>query len=80
MEDEAKSVESVMKSGMRKLLIRVAKRERKNEDAMDRRRGMEKTCLLQRKRFGQAFLKLDAWCESTRGVKKIANSQVGNSQ
>ncbi len=29
MEDEEKSVESVMKEGMRRLLIRVAKRERK---------------------------------------------------
>ena len=109
MGDEAKSVESVMEGGMRKLLIRVAKRERKkmplkrekkrvqtlflfgkkktcakrkrrDEEAMEGRRDMEKACPLQRKHFDQTFLKFDAWCESTRGLKRIANSQVGNSQ
>ena len=86
MGDEAKSVESVMEGGMRKLLIRVAKRERKkmplkrekkrvqtlflfgkkktcakrkrrDEEAMEGRRDMEKTCPLQRKHFDQTFLK-----------------------
>ena len=57
MEDEAKTVESAMKEGMRRLLIRVAKRRRKVSPA---------------KQFGQTFLKFNAWCESARGLKKIA--------
>ena len=57
MKDEAKTVESVMKEGMRRLLIRDGKRGRKNEEAMEGRRDMEKTCPLQRKHFDQTFLK-----------------------
>jgi len=56
------------------------------EENMSPAKQLDQTLLkFDAKRFGQAFLKLDAWCESTRGQweeegERIANSDVGNSQ